>query len=83
MNTKGDIAVGYDADLALFDPSASWTIHAAESESSQGYTPFEGIEVTGRVAATYVRGQLVFDGSSVVGPPIGQYQHRPTPRPSA
>lgn len=83
LNTKGDIAVGYDADLALFDPSASWTIHAAESESSQGYTPFEGIEVTGKVTATYVRGQLVFDGSSVVGPPIGQYQYRPTARPGA
>lgn len=80
LNTKGDIAVGYDADLALFDPSVTWTIRAEESNSSQGYTPFEGIEVNGKVAATYVRGHLVFDGSQVVGPPIGEYQHRPTKR---
>ena len=80
LDTKGDIAVGYDADMALFDPSVSWTIHALESNSSQGYTPFEGIEVLGKVAATYLRGNLVFDGTSVVGPPIGQYQHRPTTR---
>ena len=78
LNTKGDIAVGFDADLALFDPSKTWTIAAATSESSQGYTPFEGIEVNGRVAATYLRGNLVFDGTSVVGPPIGRYQSRPT-----
>ena len=80
LDTKGDIAIGYDADLVLFDPTTSWTIHAADSPSSQGYTPFEGIEVNGKVASTYLRGNLVFDGTNVVGPPLGAYQHRPTKR---
>ncbi len=81
LNNKGDIAVGYDADMALFDPTKHWTIRAAESESSQGHTPFEGIEVTGRVVHTLLRGQTVFDKGRVVGLPLGRYQFRPTRRP--
>ena len=42
LNTKGDLLPGFDADIALLDPYRSWTVHAADSESTQGYTPFEG-----------------------------------------
>jgi len=59
LNDKGDIAVGYDADLVLLDPDESFTVRAAESESSQGYTPFEGMELSGRVKSTFLRGELV------------------------
>ena len=75
---KGDIAIGYDADLALLDPDEPWTIHASDSFSTQGYTPFEDITVTGRVKQTFVRGQLVYDHGHIVGAPRGQYQKRPT-----
>lgn len=75
---KGDIAEGFDADIALLDPNEVWTIHAADSLSAQGYTPFEGIRVQGRVKHTFVRGQRVFSEGRVVGPPIGQYIRRPT-----
>ena len=53
---KGDIAEGFDSDLALIDPDERWVIRAEESPSTQGYTPFEGIQVTGRVKTTFVRG---------------------------
>src|ERR1700756_3275408 len=36
---KGDIAPGFDADIVLLDPNESFTVHAAESQSHQGYTP--------------------------------------------
>src|SRR2546429_10019513 len=49
LNSKGDIAEGLDADLALVDPRESWTVRARESASTQGYTPFEGIELGARV----------------------------------
>jgi allantoinase len=73
---KGDIAIGLDADLALVDPHETFTVRAAESESKQGYTPFEGMELSGRVKRTFLRGQLVYDGK-IVGPARGQYIKRP------
>ncbi len=78
LNSKGDIAEGLDADLALVDPRETWTIRAQDSASTQGYTPFEGIELSARVKATYLRGSLVYDGSKVVGKPRGRYLRRPT-----
>ncbi|MEK6245312.1 MAG: dihydroorotase family protein, partial [Pseudomonadota bacterium] len=58
LNSKGDIAEGLDADLALVDPRETWTIRAKDSESTQGYTPFEGIELSAEVKGTFVRGDL-------------------------
>ncbi len=74
---KGDIAPGYDADIALVDPHESFVVRAAESESNQGYSPFEGLELTGRVKTTFLRGVTVFDGGNVVGPARGHYLRRP------
>jgi allantoinase len=76
--SKGDIAEGYDADLVLVDPHESFVVRAAESESKQGYTPFEGQELTGRVKSTFLRGELVYDNGEIVGPARGQYLRRPT-----
>jgi allantoinase len=78
LNSKGDIAEGLDADLALVDPHATWTIRARESESTQGYTPFEGIELSARVKATFLRGELICENGKVLGKPRGRYLHRPT-----
>jgi allantoinase len=80
---KGDIDIGYDADLVLFDPDETWTIHAEDSPSAQGYTPFEGIEVTGRVRRTFLRGELVFDDGEFPGEALGEYLRRPRTREQA
>ena len=76
--SKGDIAIGLDADLALLDPDRHVSVRAAESPSAQGYTPFEGQELTGQVTATFLRGELAWENGAVVGPPRGRYQRRPT-----
>ena len=68
LNGKGDIAPGFDADIVFVDPHASFVVRAAELESHQGYTPFEGVELTGRVKSTFLRGSLVYDNGKVVGP---------------
>jgi allantoinase len=78
LNAKGDIAPGLDADLALVDPRHTWTIRAGDSESTQGYTPFEGIELGCKVKATFLRGALIYDDGKVLGQPRGRYLHRPT-----
>ena len=74
---KGDIAVGYDADVALVDPNASFVVRAAESESGQGYTPFEGQELHARVRQTWLRGERICEDGRVIGSPRGRYLARP------
>jgi allantoinase len=74
---KGDIAVGYDADLVLLDPNKSFVIRADQSESQQGYTPFEGVELTGQVKSTFLRGNLIYDKGQILGSPSGRYLKRP------
>lgn len=78
LNSKGDIAPGYDADLALVDPARTWTISAKDSPSTQGYTPFEGLELSARVEETFLRGTLICRDGQVIGKPDGQYLFRPT-----
>ena len=81
LHRKGDIAVGFDADLVLLDPEASFRVRAEASESAQGYTPFEGQTLTGKVVSTWLRGQLVYRDGEVLGPPRGEYLRRPSPPP--
>ncbi|MGH8247838.1 MAG: dihydroorotase [Gammaproteobacteria bacterium] len=76
LNHKGDIAPGFDADLALVDPNSTWTVRSESSESGQGYTPFEGTELHARVKYTFLRGNMIYDGN-ILGQPLGQYLHRP------
>ena len=76
LAAKGAIAEGYDADFCLVDPDASWTVRAAESESTQEYSPFEGFDLTARVTDTFLRGQQVLADGKVVGEPTGQYVSR-------
>ena len=80
---KGDIAIGYDADLVLLDPNKTFTVRAEESESAQGYTPFEGMELSGQVRTTFLRGNVVYQDGNVVGEAAGEYLSRPTQRPAA
>ena len=77
LHTKGAIAQGYDADIALVDPRATWTVRAEDSESAQEYTPFEGFVMTARVTDTFVRGQHVLADGKVSGRPRGNYLRLP------
>lgn len=56
---KGRLAVGYDADLTLVDLKAKRTIGNDWIASKCGWTPFDGMQVTGWPAATIVRGHIV------------------------
>jgi allantoinase len=77
LSSKGDIAPGFDADLAIVDPRESFVVRSAESESAQGYSPFEGLELAGRVRQTFLRGECIFREGHVIGEPRGRYLHRP------
>jgi dihydropyrimidinase len=64
---KGAIEAGRDADLVLFDPSARRTIHEADLHHTSDFTPYEGIDVTGAVRSTFVRGRAVVRDGRAVG----------------
>jgi len=78
VKAAGRAGTGDDADLALLDPDRRSVVRAAESPSAQGYTPFEGQELTGRVTATFLRGALAWEDGAVVGPARGRYVARPS-----
>lgn len=58
---KGTIAVGSDADLAIWDPKRKVTITNALMHHGSDYTPFEGMEVEGWPETTICRGKVVFE----------------------
>lgn len=66
---KGVIRVGADADIVVLDPQDKWRFSADKSYSSAKWSPYDGMELTGCVIATIVRGQVVYDGKEVVGKP--------------
>lgn len=55
LSTKGDIAIGLDADIALVDTTRTVTIKPEDSESVQEYTPFEGFTLNAQVTDTFVQ----------------------------
>lgn len=74
---KGTLMPGADADLVLFDPAQEWTITQDALHNSTGYTPFEGMQVKGKVVSTLRRGEvLVRNGVFVARPSSGQYLPR-------
>lgn len=56
----GTLAVGAQADLALVDLAAPWIYSEAEIRSRAKNTCFEGARFQGRVLATWVGGERVF-----------------------
>lgn len=57
----GHLAVGQPADVCIFDPGADWIVEAKALKSQGKNTPFLGLEVPGRVRATLVGGQVVYE----------------------
>lgn len=69
---KGRIAVGYDADFTVIDPAARHTLRDADMASRCGWTPFDGMECTGKAIMTIVRGTVVMRDGALQGDPIGR-----------
>ena len=65
---KGTIAVGSDADIAIWDPARRVRITAADLHQGSDYTPYEGFEVTGWPMTTIVRGTIVVEDGKLAGP---------------
>jgi len=57
----GTLREGSLADIVLFDPDRSWTVDAEKLHSKSKNTPFDGLELTGRVVRTILGGKTVFE----------------------
>ncbi len=71
---KGTIAVGADADIAIWDPEKRVTIRNENLHHNVDYTPFEGMEVQGWPQTMLSRGRVVVDdGKLLAAPGDGQF----------
>jgi len=61
---KGTLAVGADADIALWDPAATKTLRAATHHMRTDYSLYEGWQVTGLPVKVFRRGELLVDGNT-------------------
>ncbi len=71
MTGKGRIAAGNDADFTVVDMKARRTIRNDWIATPCGWTPFDGMTVTGWPVATILRGVPVMRDDAVIGPPRG------------
>jgi len=69
---KGSITPGLDADLALVDLDAEWTLQRSDLVSSAGYSIYEGQRFKGRVRHAFVRGQAVLRDDTLVDDAVGR-----------
>ncbi|TFG71424.1 MAG: hypothetical protein E4H27_04660 [Anaerolineales bacterium] len=73
---KGTLMPGGDADIVLFDPNKTWTLSQDTLHDAAGYTPFEGMPVTGKVISTLLRGDFLVRDEDYVGKASGQFLER-------
>jgi dihydroorotase len=72
MAAKGRIAVGYDADLTVVDLKRRETITDRWVASRAGWTPYDGVTVTGWPVGTLIRGRKVMWEGSLTAPAQGE-----------
>ena len=58
--SKGDLAVGFDGDVCVFDDEAEWTVEPSTMLFRNKVSPYQGKKMTGMVKETWVRGNRVY-----------------------
>ncbi|MEM4389496.1 MAG: dihydroorotase family protein [Candidatus Micrarchaeia archaeon] len=66
LESKGEIAVGKDADLVLVDARERWIVRGDELHTKCRWSAFEGRELVGKVKKTILRGAIVFEDGQVL-----------------
>ncbi len=65
--TKGRLAPGYDADLVVFDPHRDQTICVESLHERAGWTPYDGVRVTGWPRTVLSRGRVIVENEVFAG----------------
>ncbi|MDR5172501.1 dihydroorotase [Methylobacillus flagellatus] len=58
--SQGHLELGAQADICIFDPQQYWNVKAANLLSQGKNTPFNGLELTGKVRYTLVNGEIAY-----------------------
>lgn len=74
---KGAIRAGCDADFVVWDPDAPMAVEATELEHRHKLTPYQGRTLLGRVHATYLRGEKIFERAPGDASPRGVFVGNP------
>ncbi|OCH94586.1 allantoinase [Obba rivulosa] len=61
---KGQLKVGYDADLIIWDSKAEFKVTKESLNFKNKLTPYEGLTLRGRVRKTFLRGNLIYDADA-------------------
>ncbi|SNB73124.1 dihydropyrimidinase [Arboricoccus pini] len=69
LERKGGIAIGMDADLAIWDPEERRTIRHADLHDGADYSPYEGLEVQGWPTTVILGGHTMVNEGQLVGTP--------------
>lgn len=64
---KGTIAIGADADIAIWDPKHAWTIRHADLHDGADYTPYEGISGRGSPRTVLLGGKVMIEEGHLLG----------------
>ncbi|GLQ94537.1 dihydroorotase [Dyella acidisoli] len=72
VHERGFLREGYAADLVLVDPNKPHLVRRGQVLSKCGWSPFEGYTFNSSIAATFVNGRRVWDGSNVDGAVRGE-----------
>jgi allantoinase len=72
LPSKGRLAVGFDADLALVALNDDYMLTEHDLLDRHRLSPYRGRSFRGRVVRTILRGQTIFHVGQVVGPPSGR-----------
>jgi dihydropyrimidinase len=67
LSKKGQIEIGFDGDLVIFDPNFEGTISVANNLEGVDYCPFEGFLQKGRADTVFLRGKKIVEGGKYVG----------------
>jgi dihydroorotase (multifunctional complex type) len=79
---KGEIATSLDADFAIVDLDAEWTLDLSMLRSTAGYSLYEGRHFRGRVVHTMLRGDFILRDGQLVDAAVGKGRYLPRALPA-